>query len=43
MVEILAIIKHFILDQTQQVKFHRHVLKVDNLDPRHKQLYPVPR
>jgi hypothetical protein len=38
MVEILAIIKHFILDQTQQVKFHRHVLKVDNLDPRHKQL-----
>jgi hypothetical protein len=30
--EILAIIKHFLEDSTQQVKFHRHVKRIDNLD-----------
>jgi hypothetical protein len=30
--EILAIIKHFMEDSEQQVKFHRHVMRIDNLD-----------
>jgi len=30
--EILPIIKHFLTDGSQQVKFHRHVMKIDNLD-----------
>ena len=32
MSEVLAIIKHFLGDSTVQVKFHRHVAKIDNLD-----------
>jgi len=36
--EILAIIKHFLHDSTQQVKFHRHVMKVGNLDTNHRAL-----
>jgi len=30
--EILSIIKFFLTDATQQVKFHRHIMKIDNLD-----------
>jgi len=30
--EVLAVIKHFMEDSTQQVKFHRHMLRIDNLD-----------
>ena len=30
--EILSIIKYFLTDATQQVKFHRHIMKIDNLD-----------
>ena len=36
--EILSIIKHFIQNSAQQVKFNRHVLMVDNLDPQHREL-----
>ena len=36
--EILSIIKHFMTDSTQQVKFHRHVKKIDNLDKNHVQV-----
>jgi hypothetical protein len=30
--EILAVIKHFLTDAKSQVKFHRHIIKIDNLD-----------
>jgi replicative DNA helicase len=30
--EVLAVIKHFMLDSSQQVKFHRHMKRIDNLD-----------
>jgi hypothetical protein len=30
--EILAVIKHFLESSEQQIKFHRHVMKIDNLD-----------
>jgi hypothetical protein len=30
--EVLAVIKHFMQSSTQQVKFHRHMLRIDNLD-----------
>ena len=30
--EILAVIKHFLTDAQQQVKFHRHIARIDNLD-----------
>lgn len=32
MAELYSIIKHFMLDSASQVKFHRHVMKVDNID-----------
>ena len=32
MSEVLAIIKHFLSDSAHQVKFHRHIVKIDNLD-----------
>lgn len=37
--EILSILKHFMTDSTQQVKFHRHIKKIDNLDKNHVQLF----
>lgn len=37
--EILSILKHFMTDATQQVKFHRHIKKIDNLDKVHSQLF----
>jgi hypothetical protein len=30
--EVLSIIKHFLADSKAQVKFHRHIIKIDNLD-----------
>ena len=30
--EILSIIKFFLTDSASQVKFHRHIMKIDNLD-----------
>lgn len=30
--EVLAVIKHFLESSEQQVKFHRHMLRIDNLD-----------
>ena len=38
MIEVLSIIKHFMTDSTQQVKFHRHIMKIDNLDKNHVQI-----
>ena len=32
MSEVLAVIKHFLSDAKSQVKFHRHIIKIDNLD-----------
>jgi len=37
--EILSILKHFMTDSNQQVKFHRHMMKIDNLDRNHVQLF----
>lgn len=30
--EVLSVIKHFLLDSESQVKFHRHIKRIDNLD-----------
>jgi len=39
--EILSILKHFMTDSNQQVKFHRHIKKIDNLDKNHAQLFDI--
>ena len=36
--EILSILKHFMTDSTQQVKFHRHIMKIGNLEKTHTEL-----
>ncbi|MBW2645198.1 MAG: hypothetical protein JRE23_03280 [Deltaproteobacteria bacterium] len=30
--EVLAVIKHFLADSKSQVKFHQHMIRIDNLD-----------
>ena len=36
--EILAIVHHFMTDAQAQVKFHRHVSRIDNLDRGHREV-----
>lgn len=39
--KILAVIKHFLTNSSQQVKFHRHIMKIGNLEKSHRELLEI--
>ena len=39
--KILAVLKHFLTNSNQQVKFHRHIMKIGNLERSHRELFEV--